>query len=147
VRLPLAKSAPEVVPSPMMPATPRSVRTIVVVEDNRDAREMLRAALELERYVVTTAADGLAGLREIRRASPDIVLIDLGLPGLDGFETARQARAMVGEDVLLVALTGYGDAESRRRALDAGFDLHVVKPVDPDQLVGLIAASRRAEPR
>jgi len=147
LRLPLAKSAPDVVPSPVTAAALRSVRTVVIVEDNRDAREMLRTTLELERYVVTTAADGLAGLREIRRANPDLVLIDLGLPGLDGFETARQVRAMVGEDVLLVALTGYGDAESRRRAIDAGFDLHVVKPVDPEELLRLIAAYRRADPR
>jgi len=131
----------------MTAAALRTVRTVVIVEDNRDAREMLRTTLELERYVVTTAADGLAGLREIRRANPDLVLIDLGLPGLDGFETARQVRAMVGEDVLLVALTGYGDAESRRRAIDAGFDLHVVKPVDPEELLRLIAAYRRADPR
>src|SRR5262249_30773386 len=106
-----------------------------------------RAALEIEGYVVRTAIDGLAGLREVRRANPDILLIDLGLPGLDGFEAARQVRAMVGENALLVALTGYGDAESRRRAVDAGFDLHVVKPIDPDALLRLIAAYRRGEPR
>src|SRR5262249_23109197 len=128
-------------------AGPRSARNILIVEDNRDAREMLRTALELEGYAVTTAIDGPAGVREAERAAPDVLLIDLGLPGLDGFETAPPIRDVLGKAVLLVALTGYGDAESRRRAVDSGFDLHVGKPIDPDELLRLIGVYRRAESR
>jgi len=142
VRLPLARTAQDVPPAPAAPATPRSLRKILIVEDDRDTREMLRTALELEGYVVTTAMDGGTGIREAQLGVPDALLIDLGLPGVDGFDTARQVRSILGPGVLLVALTGYSDAESSRRALAAGFDLHVVKPIDPDELMGLIAASR-----
>ncbi len=70
--------------------------------------------------------------------APDAALIDIGLPGLDGYEVARRIRKGLGRTVLLVALTGYGDAESRDRTRQAGFDLHLVKPVDPLELVGVI---------
>jgi len=72
--------------------------------------------------------------------APDVVVLDLGLPGVDGFEAARQIRRALGDGPLMIALTGYGDADSRRRAREAGFDLHVLKPVDPLDLLGLIAA-------
>jgi len=147
VRLPLANAAEDEPTAPRAPAAPRALRNILIIEDNRDAREMLRTALELEGYVVTTAIDGPAGVREVQRAAPDVLLIDLGLPGLDGFETARQIREVLGKGGLLVALTGYGDAESRRRALDAGFDLHMVKPTDPEELLRLISTYRRADSR
>jgi PAS domain S-box-containing protein len=112
-----------------------SRRRVFVVEDNADAREMLRVALTLEGHEVHTAADGVTAVDLAVSVAPDVALIDLGLPGLDGYEVARRIRASdVGRSMRLVALTGYGQAEDRERALHAGFDAHLTKPVSPDQL-------------
>ena len=113
---------------------PRSLR-IVVVEDNDDAAEMLRELLELSGHEVRTAPDAMAGLRMIRERAPDVVLCDLGLPGLDGYgfaRTVREDRTM--SPLPLVALTGYGQPEDRKRAVAAGFDAHLLKPVDMGEL-------------
>ena len=111
-------------------------REILVVEDNDDARESLKKLLELSGHRVRVAADGAAGLEEIRARAPQIAFIDIGLPQLDGYEVARRVRG--GSDghasPMLVALTGYGLPEDRSRALAAGFDAHLVKPVDPSAL-------------
>jgi CheY-like chemotaxis protein len=111
----------------------------VVVEDNADAREMLRVALELGGHEVHEASDGPSGLATILRVQPDVALVDVGLPELDGYEVARQVRTAAGATIHLVALTGYGQPDDRRRALDAGFDAHLVKPVDPMALQATIA--------
>jgi two-component system CheB/CheR fusion protein len=111
-----------------------TARHVLVIEDNADAREMLRMALELDGHRVETAADGTSGVETALRTTPDLVLIDIGLPGLDGYAVARRLRAALGQRVTLVALTGYGQSEDRRRTSEAGFDAHLVKPVDPDVL-------------
>ena len=111
-----------------------TARHVLVIEDNADAREMLRMALELDGHRVETAADGTSGVETALRTTPDLVLIDIGLPGLDGYAVARHLRAALGQRVTLVALTGYGQSEDRRRTSEAGFDAHLVKPVDPDVL-------------
>ena len=117
---------------------------IVVVEDNEDARQMLSMLLSLAGHEVHEARDGLEGIAVTESVDPDIVFVDVGLPGLDGYEVARSLRAGPrGPERLLVALTGYGQPEDRRRALDAGFDDHIVKPVDPNRLSGVIAALQR----
>ena len=107
-------------------------RRILVVEDNEDARETLRRLLELDGHHVRTVADGEAGLEALAAEMPEFALVDIGLPGIDGFEVARRVRASAGsgERPVLVAVTGYGMPEDRNRSLAAGFDFHLVKPVD-----------------
>ena len=108
---------------------------VVVIEDNADAREMLTTALELAGHVVWDAEDGPRGIEQVRVWQPDAVVVDIGLPGLDGYEVARRLRDLPGGGALrLIALTGYGQAEDRRRSEDAGFDAHLVKPIDAAEL-------------
>ena len=115
-------------------------RRILVIEDNADARAMLRHLLEIAGHEVHEAADGRQGLEMALSIQPDVALIDLGLPGLDGYEIARRLRAAdERRNILLVAVTGYGSPEDRERSLMAGFDVHLVKPVDPDLLAGVLA--------
>ena len=95
--------------------------------------------LELEGHRVAVAVDGMAALELATTFQPDVVFIDLGLPGVDGYEVARRLRSTGPKGLCLVALTGYGQPEDRRRTQDAGFDSHLVKPVTPDQLFELIA--------
>jgi CheY-like chemotaxis protein len=138
VRLPLTTQAPARVADGTAPRTMRPSR-ILLVEDNPDAREALRAVLEAEGHHVAAAVDGLAALELAATLRPEFVFIDLGLPGLDGFEVARRLRASGAKDTYLVAVTGYGQPEDRRRVEAAGFDAHLVKPVDPDALQRLLA--------
>ena len=119
-------------------------RHVLVIEDNADARDMLRMALELDGHRVETAADGTSGVERALRTTPEVVIIDLGLPGLDGYAVARRLRAALGDRVTLVALTGYGQREDRRRTSEAGFDAHLVKPVEPDVLSRTLATFRPA---
>jgi CheY-like chemotaxis protein len=114
------------------------------VEDSRDSREMLRFLLERAGPEVHEAVDGPGGVKAILAVRPDIALIDVGLPGLDGYEVARRARAGgAGPDVTMVALTGYGLPDDQRRSREAGFDAHLVKPVDPARLAEVIATAGR----
>jgi signal transduction histidine kinase len=140
VRLPPGRA--EAAPTPGAPSAPGG-RHVLVIEDNADAREMLRIALELDGHRVETAGDGLSGVEVALRATPDLVLVDIGLPGLDGYAVARRLRAELGDRVTLVALTGYGQSDDRRRTTDAGFDAHLVKPVDPDVLSRALATNFR----
>lgn len=114
--------------------------SILLVEDNDDARATLEMLLELEEHRVVGAETGAEALS--RAEDPfDVALVDIGLPDMDGYEVARRLRKTPhGKSARLVALTGYGQAEDRRRALEAGFDAHLVKPVDPDNLVKLLAS-------
>ncbi|HEY3098037.1 MAG TPA: PAS domain S-box protein [Methylomirabilota bacterium] len=121
------------------PARPPAIRRrVLIVEDNDDARQMLRILLEHEGHEVFEAIDGTEGVRAASRVRPDLALIDLGLPILDGYEVARFIRRQDHQPQRLVALTGYGQPEDRERALRAGFDDHLVKPVDPDRLAELL---------
>jgi CheY-like chemotaxis protein/two-component sensor histidine kinase len=117
-----------------------AARDVLVVEDNDDARETLRRILELEGHRVRVAADGLSGLEAVRASTPDIALIDIGLPKMDGYELARHIRAESNgpQRPYLVAVTGYGLPEDRARTREAGFDLHLVKPVDAATLVAVL---------
>jgi signal transduction histidine kinase/ActR/RegA family two-component response regulator len=108
---------------------------ILVVEDNRDGRESLRDLLEIWGHEVELAENGPDGVKHALGSQPDVALIDIGLPGLDGNEVAQRIRAALdGDRMALVAMTGYGQPEDRRRALQAGFDAYLVKPVDPNEL-------------
>ena len=117
-------------------------RRILIVEDNDDARQMLRHLLELSGHEVHEADNGLTGFEQALRLRPDVVLIDLGLPGLDGYEVARRIRASGRKDVVLIAVTGYGQRDDRLRASAAGFDAHFTKPVDLTALNALLQRHR-----
>jgi PAS domain S-box-containing protein len=108
-------------------------KSVVIVEDNADACEALRAMLEMDGHLVRTAEDGVSGLNMILNLAPDVALVDIGLPGLNGLEIASRVRA-AGLTLRMVALSGYGQATDVKDALAAGFDGHLVKPVDPRQL-------------
>src|SRR5215510_7594204 len=114
-------------------------RRIVIVEDDEDAREMLKALLELASHEVHDASDGRAGIELVASVAPDIAFVDIGLPGVNGYEVARRLRERH-KDLCLVAMSGYGQSEDRRKAAEAGFDMHLLKPVDPDRLSAIIAA-------
>ena len=113
------------------PPPPGAPRRILVVDDNRDAADSLARLLTLLGQRLETAHDGLEALEAFARFRPEIVLLDLGMPRLDGYETARRLRAMVGGgEAFLVALTGWGQEDDRRRSREAGFDEHLTKPVE-----------------
>jgi CheY-like chemotaxis protein len=121
-------------------AQPPAGRRIVVVDDNRDSAESLALLLEMHGHEVQIAFSGPAALELAHTFRPEIVLLDIGLPGMDGREVARALRAAQGDHpLLLVALTGYGQDEDRRLSREAGFDHHLVKPVDLQELVRVIA--------
>jgi signal transduction histidine kinase len=143
VRLPLA-AAPQALAESSTPSTTAAVRRrVLTIEDYPDARDSLRSLLELSGHEVREAADGPTGLELALRLQPDVVLIDIGLPGLDGYGVARRIRsAPQGHLMVLAAVTGYGQPEDRRRAQEAGFDALLVKPVDPDQLTEILATRR-----
>jgi DNA-binding response OmpR family regulator len=116
---------------------------IVIVEDNVDSCQMLCELLTLAGFECETAYDGLSGAELIERTWPDVAIVDVGLPTLDGFDVARRIRsseAMAG--TYLVALTGYGQPTDRAEAREAGFDEHIVKPVHPDRLLAMFGRDR-----
>lgn len=113
--------------------TPPSPLKVVVVEDNEDIRELFVQSLADTGHSVTCAADGPSGLEALLAFGPDVAFVDVGLPGFDGYEVARRARA-AGSRSRLIALTGYGQIEDKQRAVEAGFDEHLVKPVLDDDL-------------
>lgn len=116
----------------------RSLR-VLVVEDNHDSAEMLSLMLSLSGYETEIAYDGIAALAAAQRFQPQVVLCDIGLPGMTGYEVAEQLRARGGDgQPTLIALSGYGQDEDRRRAIEAGFDHHLVKPVEPHALFALL---------
>jgi signal transduction histidine kinase/DNA-binding response OmpR family regulator len=137
VRLP-AGEKPDVQNALVVAPSPPATR-ILIVEDNDDARESLRLMLELDGHEVLTAATGEDGLDRALTGGPAIALVDLGLPGIDGFELARRLRSVPeGRALRLVAITGYGQPQDRARTREAGFAAHLVKPVDPVALRGVL---------
>jgi CheY-like chemotaxis protein len=118
-------------------------RRVLIVEDNRDSADSLRMVFELTGYDVTVAYTGPEGAEAARQVRPDLVICDIGLPGMDGYAVARRIRADLGADQpVLVALTGYGEAADRDRALAAGFDRHFTKPADPFALEAVLTAGK-----
>jgi NO-binding membrane sensor protein with MHYT domain/CheY-like chemotaxis protein/two-component sensor histidine kinase len=138
LRLP-AVAQPPAVAAMQRDAAARRARRVVIVEDSEDARVSLQKILEDEGHTVHTAADGPSGFDAIAHLQPDVALIDIGLPGLDGYVLAKRLRS-TGLRTFLIALTGYGLAEDRRRAHDSGFDAHLTKPPPMDRLLELVAA-------
>jgi CheY-like chemotaxis protein len=116
---------------------------VLIVEDNRENRVTLEKILTLYGYEVSTAADGLAGFEAIATHEPDVALVDIGLPGIDGYEVARRVRSELSDSqVRLIAVTGYGGSEERAAVLTAGFDAHLVKPINPTDLVRELSQSK-----
>lgn len=114
-------------------------RRVLVADDNTDAAESLGEVLRLLGHDVRVAYDGLQALQIAADFSPDVVLLDIGMPNLNGYDTARQMRRQPwAADATLVALTGWGQDDDRQRATDAGFDRHFTKPVDPAELLQLL---------
>lgn len=129
----------------MSPVTPGGVsRRILVADDDPDGMESLAILLRAAGHEVRVASDGPSTLEVASDFRPHVVFLDVGMPGMDGYETARQLRQMDGlEKTLLVALTGYGRALDRQRAHDAGFDEFLVKPASPKLLCDLAMQARR----
>jgi CheY-like chemotaxis protein len=114
---------------------------VIIVEDNRATADTLRHLLHLSGYDVRVAYDGPEGVRVAQEWSPDIVLCDIGLPGLDGYGVATALRQHPATaSARLIAITAYGSDEARRRTREVGFEKHFVKPIDPDVLLDLLAA-------
>jgi PAS domain S-box-containing protein len=146
VRLPVARSVTSPGPAIEQAAqTPRSeVRRVLVVDDNRDSADSLAALMRLSGHEVQTAYDGLEALERAQAFRPQVVVLDLGMPHMDGLEACRALRREPwGRDLAIVALTGWGQAEDRRRSEEAGFDAHLVKPVDHSAMVSLIGTLYR----
>jgi signal transduction histidine kinase len=141
LRLP---AIPEPEPGPHHDArplpTPRPARQarVLIVEDNDDSRVTLQRILQTEGHLVSAARDASAGLEAAAAGSPNIAVVDIGLPGMDGYQFARAMRERLGSGVRLIALTGYGTEADRQRSAEAGFDAHLTKPVDIDRLLTLI---------
>jgi CheY-like chemotaxis protein/two-component sensor histidine kinase len=142
ILLPLVTRAlPETAPAPPARAPSAVSRRVLVVEDNRDSRETLRMVLELQGHRVVEAADGETGVRLAVTEAPDVVLIDIGLPDIDGYEVAARIRRRLGAGIRLIAQSGYADDDARQRAEQAGFDAHLVKPVEVKRLSALLASA------
>ena len=140
VRVPLVAEVPAPVTTADAPAV--GDQRIVLIEDNDDGREAVAMALRALGGHVEAANSGKAGIELALRGKPDLVLIDIGLPDLAGYEVARVLRLRLGERVRLVALTGYGQLEDRKRSQEAGFDAHLVKPIGPEDLLRLIGGRK-----
>ena len=139
VMLPLDPSAaPEAEPPLRAPDGGR--QHVLLVEDNEENRDTLQELLQLEGFRVDVAVDGTEGVRRALELKPSVAVIDIGLPGIDGYEVARRVRAELGTSITLVALTGYGQPEDLDRAKQAGFDVSLIKPVDLAALEAAVQA-------
>jgi two-component system, sensor histidine kinase len=146
VRLPLQPAPPiaRPAPSPLLASAAQQCLRVLVVEDYEDSRMALEVCLGLLGHSVQTAADGLRGVELAREWRPDAALVDIGLPGIDGYDVAKRIRSTPAvSGILLVAITGYGQAEVRQRALEAGFNECLVKPVNPEDLGWLLSSRSR----
>jgi CheY-like chemotaxis protein len=144
VRLPILDELPKPsAPCRCEEPLPTIGQRILVVDDNQDAAETLAILLRTQGHEIHLAYDGVAALELARRLQPDVVLLDIGLPKMDGYEVARRLRQRPGlKQPLVIALTGYGQEEDRRRSREAGCDYHLIKPVDPDRLRKLISGPK-----
>ena len=145
VTLPGAAAALAAAPTIDMPvAQPGSTRTVLLADDNRDAVDVLAELLRLDGHLVHTANDGLQAVKLAAQLQPDVLVLDIGMPGMNGYEVARHVRAQPwGSRPLLIAATGWGQEDDRQKALAAGFDLHLTKPFDPLQLSAVISEGSR----
>jgi len=143
VRLPVL---PGVAVSPQPKVAPQATgatpRTVLVVDDEPDSAVTLAMLLQLRGHRADFAHDGPEALKQAEALEPEVVLLDLGLPGMDGYEVCHRLRELPGgRSMFIVALTGWGQEEDRRRTREAGFDLHLVKPVDPEELLRVLSST------
>lgn len=142
LRLPVVTEAPEVPEVTLGNVTASMARRVLVVDDNRDAAASLAMLLSHSGHHARQAHDGIAAIEEAENFRPDAVMLDIGMPKLDGYEVARRIRQQPwGKEVLIVALTGWGQEEDRARSKEAGIDRHFVKPVEYSELLGLLGES------
>ncbi|HEX7152068.1 MAG TPA: hybrid sensor histidine kinase/response regulator [Thermoanaerobaculia bacterium] len=141
VKLPVARSRSTDVSTPTteVVAEAPSARRVVIIEDNPDIRTLLQLKLRRLGHDVEAVGDGERGIERIVHLEPDLALVDIGLPGVDGYEVAVQVREKLGDNVFLVALSGFGQPEDKRRALEAGFNEHLTKPADVKDLEQLLS--------
>ncbi len=132
----------------MADAAPPPARSRVLIADvNRDAADSLSMLLEPAGHEVRVAHLGRPALSLAQAFRPDVALLDIGMPDLSGYEVAKELRRKPwGQGIQLIALTGWGQEKDRQKALEAGFDHHLTKPIDPSQIEALISSSRRMEP-
>jgi CheY-like chemotaxis protein len=144
IRLPWAGRRASLERAPESAPAPAVARKILIVEDNDDARRLLVEALQLKGHDIRSAADGPAALEIVEAWRPDVVILDIGLPGMSGHDVAQRLKQRPDlQNVLLVAVTGWGQAHDRRRSAAAGIAHHLTKPVDPDRLDQLIGVMTR----
>lgn len=148
VQLPLstADSPTQSAPEQKEPASSPSAKRVLVVDDNADVANALAMLLRSFGAEARAAYSGAEALAKVKEFKPDIAFIDLGMPGMDGYEVARALRATPeGKEAILLALSGWGGDEHRKRGLEAGFDRHIIKPIDADELADLLAAPGKSE--
>jgi CheY-like chemotaxis protein len=115
---------------------------VLVVDDNADTAKGMALLLELAGHTARIAISGIEAINAARNDCPEVVLLDIGLPGMDGYEVAKQLRQGICPDILIIAISGYGDEESERRTRESGFDHRLVKPVDYNDLISLLSQLR-----
>ena len=144
VRLPLQKPGPRPAARPSTNGAAAGEQRVLIVDDNDDSTDTMATLIGLWGHEVRTAGDGFAALKIAEEWRPDTILLDIGLPTMSGYEVARKLHALPGlADVTLIAMTGYGQEDDRRRSREAGFTHHLTKPVQPEQLRQLLAARAR----
>ena len=139
LRLPLSRGVPAAESKTVMPEGPGQSLRVLVADDNRDAADSLQRVLALSGHDVRVAYDGESALRAGEEFRPRVAILDIGMPGMNGYEVARELRTLHGREVTIVALTGWGQEADRRKATEAGFDHHLTKPVDPGTLDVLLS--------
>ncbi|MHA4867048.1 hybrid sensor histidine kinase/response regulator [Duganella sp. PWIR1] len=148
IRLPVLNhnGARDAIPLAQQAGTDGRRMQVLVVDDNEDAADSLTALLEIDGFDARAVYDGAAAVQAVQAQAPDMIIMDLGMPGMDGYETARAIRGIAGaERILLLALTGWGQGDARRRTVEAGFDHHLVKPVELDQIIRLAGARQNRD--
>ena len=144
IRIPLSREDSLAQPAPVQKLANVAPRRVLIVDDNVDAAESMRMLLELSGHTVAVEFGGTAALDTVESFRPDVVLLDIGLPDVDGYEVAREIRARHGaRSLTLVAVSGWGQAEDKQRAAEAGIDLHFTKPIDSARLDQVLSANLR----
>jgi CheY-like chemotaxis protein len=141
IRLPLSEARPAQPSAPRV-EVPRIRSRVVIIDDNRDAARTMSMLVDELGGTARTAYDAAGGLEAVQEFRPDIVFLDIGMPGMDGYEACRRIRQTPsGKHLIVVAVTGWGQPQDKQRALEAGFDAHLTKPVDPNAFTRLLVTS------
>jgi CheY-like chemotaxis protein len=146
VRIPSASASaqPDTPGAPQPQPTPTPQRKVLLADDNRDASDLLAELVRRCGHIVHTAHDGKKATELALKHRPDVLVLDIGMPGLNGYEVAQRVRAQPwGAKPFIIAATGWGQEQDRRKASEAGFDLHLTKPFDPQILTDLLAQQER----